>query len=227
MKTANGAGALRSAARTKRSEGKTNACPARSRRSTARATAMRRSAAAAWAARYPTSRAGWATFADTSRRRWCRSSRRTRSNGSACSVCCSSLNSSPPSKPTSTWSRRLMSLRNVMPDKIKETARQVIAKVVAELMERLERKTAEALRGAVDRSRRTAPPAFRRHRLAAHHPRQSAALSGRSRCDRAGAPDRLHAATATPRRPRRGHSLRRSVRLDGELRSSTRRSSPR
>jgi VWA domain containing CoxE-like protein len=54
----------------------------------------------------------------------------------------------------------LMSLRNVMPDKIKATARQVIAKVVAELMERLERKTAEALRGAVDRSRRTNRPRF-------------------------------------------------------------------
>jgi Mg-chelatase subunit ChlD len=54
----------------------------------------------------------------------------------------------------------LMSLRNVMPEKIKETARQVIAKVVAELMEQLERKTAEALRGAVDRSRRTHRPRF-------------------------------------------------------------------
>ena len=54
----------------------------------------------------------------------------------------------------------LISLRNVMPDKIKATARQVIGKVVAALMERLERKTAEALRGAVDRSRRTRRPRF-------------------------------------------------------------------
>jgi Mg-chelatase subunit ChlD len=54
----------------------------------------------------------------------------------------------------------LISLRNVMPEKTKETARQVIAKVVAALMERLERKTAEALRGAVDRSRRTSRPRF-------------------------------------------------------------------
>jgi Mg-chelatase subunit ChlD len=54
----------------------------------------------------------------------------------------------------------LISLRNVMPEKTKATARQVIAKVVAELMERLERKTAEALRGAVDRSRRTSRPRF-------------------------------------------------------------------
>jgi len=54
----------------------------------------------------------------------------------------------------------LISLRNVMPDKAKATARQVIAKVVAELMERLERQTAAALRGAVDRSRRTPRPRF-------------------------------------------------------------------
>ena len=54
----------------------------------------------------------------------------------------------------------LISLRNVMPEKTKDTARKVIAKVVAELMERLERKTAEALRGAVDRSRRTSRPRF-------------------------------------------------------------------
>jgi hypothetical protein len=54
----------------------------------------------------------------------------------------------------------LMSLRNVMPEKTKDTARKVVAKVVAELMERLERKTAEALRGAVDRSRRTHRPRF-------------------------------------------------------------------
>ena len=54
----------------------------------------------------------------------------------------------------------LISLRNVMPEKTKDTARQVIAKVVAELMERLERKTAEALRGAVDKSHRTSRPRF-------------------------------------------------------------------
>jgi Mg-chelatase subunit ChlD len=54
----------------------------------------------------------------------------------------------------------IISLRNVMPEKTKATARQVIAKVVVELMERLERKTAEALRGAVDRSRRTSRPRF-------------------------------------------------------------------
>ncbi len=52
----------------------------------------------------------------------------------------------------------LISLRNVMPDKIKDSARDVIAKVVADLIERLDRKTSEALRGAVDRSKRTNRP---------------------------------------------------------------------
>lgn len=52
----------------------------------------------------------------------------------------------------------LVSLGRIMPDKTKATARLVIAKVVAELMERLERRTAEALRGTLDRSRRTRRP---------------------------------------------------------------------
>ena len=54
----------------------------------------------------------------------------------------------------------LVALRSVMPEKTRETARMVIAKVVAELMERLERKTAEAVRGALDRSKRTFRPRF-------------------------------------------------------------------
>lgn len=54
----------------------------------------------------------------------------------------------------------LVSMRSVMPEKTKETARIVIRKVVAELMERLERRTAEAIRGALDRSRRTNRPRF-------------------------------------------------------------------
>ena len=54
----------------------------------------------------------------------------------------------------------LIALRSVMPDKTKETARAVIAKVVAELMERLERRTADAIRGSHDRSRRTFRPRF-------------------------------------------------------------------
>jgi Mg-chelatase subunit ChlD len=54
----------------------------------------------------------------------------------------------------------LVSLRGVMPEKTKETARTVIGKVVAELLERLERKTADAIRGSLDRSRRTSRPRF-------------------------------------------------------------------
>ena len=54
----------------------------------------------------------------------------------------------------------LVSLRSAMPDKAKDAAREVIAKVVAELMERLARKTAEALRGAVNRGKRTNRPRF-------------------------------------------------------------------
>ncbi len=54
----------------------------------------------------------------------------------------------------------LVSLRGVMPEKTKETARIVIAKVVAALMERLERKTVDAIRGSLDRSRRTSRPRF-------------------------------------------------------------------
>lgn len=54
----------------------------------------------------------------------------------------------------------LVALRGVMPEKTKETARMVIAKVVAELMARLEARTADAIRGALDRSRRTNRPRF-------------------------------------------------------------------
>lgn len=54
----------------------------------------------------------------------------------------------------------LVTLRGAMPDKTRETARIVIDKVVAQLMERLERRTADAIRGALDRSRRTRRPRF-------------------------------------------------------------------
>lgn len=54
----------------------------------------------------------------------------------------------------------LVSLRGVMPDKTKETARIVITKVVDELLARLERQTAEAIRGALDKTRRTRSPRF-------------------------------------------------------------------
>lgn len=54
----------------------------------------------------------------------------------------------------------LVAMRGIMPEKTKAIAREVIAKVVAELMQRLEQRTAEALRGAIDRSRRTHRPRF-------------------------------------------------------------------
>lgn len=54
----------------------------------------------------------------------------------------------------------LVSLRSVMPDKTLDTARQVIQKVVAELMARLEQKTAEAIRGAINKSKRSFRPRF-------------------------------------------------------------------
>jgi len=54
----------------------------------------------------------------------------------------------------------LVSLRDIMPEKTLDTAREVIAKVVRELMERLEKKTAESIRGAVNRSRRSFRPRF-------------------------------------------------------------------
>lgn len=52
----------------------------------------------------------------------------------------------------------LISLRNVMPSKTKDLARAVIADIVAKLIERLEQKTAEAIRGALDKGRRTNRP---------------------------------------------------------------------
>jgi Mg-chelatase subunit ChlD len=52
----------------------------------------------------------------------------------------------------------LISLRAAMPAKAKDTARIVVKKVVDELMKKLAQKTAETIRGAVDRARRTSRP---------------------------------------------------------------------
>jgi Mg-chelatase subunit ChlD len=52
----------------------------------------------------------------------------------------------------------LIALRSVMPEKTKDTARQVVAKVVKELMDKLETRTAETIRGAVDKRQRTRRP---------------------------------------------------------------------
>lgn len=55
----------------------------------------------------------------------------------------------------------LIALRSAMPEKAKATARQVVRKVVDELMERLAREMSNAVRGAIDRARRTSRPHFR------------------------------------------------------------------
>lgn len=52
----------------------------------------------------------------------------------------------------------LISLRSVMPEKTKDTARQVVRKVVDELLARLESQTTQAVRGALNRSQRTFRP---------------------------------------------------------------------
>lgn len=54
----------------------------------------------------------------------------------------------------------LISLNAAMPEKTRDTARQVVERVVQELLARLEQKTAEAVRGALNRSKRTRRPRF-------------------------------------------------------------------
>ncbi len=54
----------------------------------------------------------------------------------------------------------LVSLRSAMPEKTLDTARQVIKKVVDELLKKLENKTQETIRGAVNKSKRTHRPRF-------------------------------------------------------------------
>jgi Mg-chelatase subunit ChlD len=52
----------------------------------------------------------------------------------------------------------LIGLRSVMPQRAKETARQVVEKVVRQLMERLEARMVSAIRGALGHRRRTSRP---------------------------------------------------------------------
>lgn len=54
----------------------------------------------------------------------------------------------------------LISLRSVMPEKTISTAREVVQKVVDELMERLEKRTKEAVRGAINKGKRTHRPRY-------------------------------------------------------------------
>lgn len=52
----------------------------------------------------------------------------------------------------------LISLRSAIPEKTKETARMVVRKVVDELLARLQHKTIDTVRGALNRSQRTRRP---------------------------------------------------------------------
>lgn len=54
----------------------------------------------------------------------------------------------------------LIALRSAMPEATKDAARDVVAKVVRELLARLESKTVEAVRGSLNRQRRTSRPRF-------------------------------------------------------------------
>ena len=54
----------------------------------------------------------------------------------------------------------LISLRSAIPEKTKDTARQVVRKVVQALLARLELRTTELVRGALNRSQRTRRPRF-------------------------------------------------------------------
>jgi hypothetical protein len=54
----------------------------------------------------------------------------------------------------------LVALRGAMPEKTKATARMVVSKVVAGVMKRLESKTVESVRGALDKRRRISRPRY-------------------------------------------------------------------
>lgn len=54
----------------------------------------------------------------------------------------------------------LVSLRTLMPEQTLQTAREVIQKVVDELMQKLEQRTTEAIRGAVNKSKLSLRPRF-------------------------------------------------------------------
>ena len=111
------------------------------------------------------------------------------------------------------WSR---SQRDSRKDQAHRAA--VIAKVVAALIERLERKTAEAL---ARRRRQVAPHLAAdvcRYRLATHHPRQSSALPGRaSRPSCRSGWSASCGSSARRSTSTRSCSVRRPVRLDGPL----------
>ena len=112
----------------------------------------------------------------------------------------------------------LISLRNVMPEKTKDTARQVISKVVGKLMERLR---AQDRRGAARRGRpRRAAPIGRAPPTSTGPVPSSANLRHYQAEQRTIVPetaDRFHAPAAQAGRSRRGLPVRRPIRLDGKL----------
>ena len=112
----------------------------------------------------------------------------------------------------------LISLNAAMPEKTKETAREVVDKVVRELLAKLEQKTAEAVRGALNRAKRTRRPrmadidwpktigANLRHYQPEYRTVVPETLIGFARKAR------------TPRRPRGSGAVRGPVGLDGDQR---------
>ena len=72
----------------------------------------------------------------------------------------------------------LISLRSVMPAKTMETAREVVAKVVRELLAKLESPHGRDAARRAQQIPAHVPAALRRYRLAAHHRQEPAALAG-------------------------------------------------
>ena len=70
----------------------------------------------------------------------------------------------------------LLSLNKVMPETTKATARQVVAQVVEQIERRIADATRSAVTGALDRASRTHRPRPGRHRLGRDDPREPAAL---------------------------------------------------
>ncbi|MFQ8890070.1 MAG: VWA domain-containing protein [Bilophila wadsworthia] len=82
---------------------------------------------------------------------------RTPSSASTCTVCCSSRKCSK-AQPDVNLVSTLMSLRGIIPEKTKETARLVVRKVVDALMKQLEEPMRTAVSGALNRAVRNRRP---------------------------------------------------------------------
>ena len=101
----------------------------------------------------------------------------------------------------------LMSLRGIIPEKTKETARLVVRKVVDALMKQLE----EPMRTAVSGAQPAPPPC--RDRLEPYDPGEPQTLAAGIQNHRSGNADRLWPQIAA--RPAGNHPLHRPERLDG------------